>query len=457
MSFTAVNPTTEERIRSFESISKGDLSEKLDQSYTFWNETWRSSPLEERADKLRKVASLLKERKKQFAELMTEEMGKPFAAGISETEKCAWVCEFYADNGVDFLERKIIETDAVISYVSYQPLGPILAIMPWNFPFWQVFRFAAPTLMAGNTALLKHAENVPGCALAIEQLFLDAGFHPHTFQNLFIDVDEVESVIEDDRVQGVSLTGSTRAGKSVAEIAGRNLKKCVLELGGSDPYIIFEDADLEHAADKCVTSRLINNGQSCIAAKRFIVMEDVYDEFLNLVKKRMEEQVVGNPMDEETTVGPLARKDLLENLERQVDESIAEGANVVTGGKRTGDTGFFYEPTILENLTKEMPAYREELFGPVVSMIKVSSKEEAVNVANDTSFGLGSGVFSSDIKKAEGIARNELQSGASFVNDFVKSDPRLPFGGVKQSGLGRELSEEGIHEFVNVKTIYVMR
>ena len=457
MSFTAINPATEERIHTFELISKDDLKERISKSHAYWSDTWRKTTIQDRAENLRNAARLLRERKQELANLMTREMGKPLAEGVSEAEKCAWVCDFYAENGRDFMEREIIETDAAISYISYQPLGSILAIMPWNFPFWQVFRFAAPTLMAGNTALLKHAENVPGCALAIEQLLHDAGFHPHSFQNLFIDVKQVESVISDERVQGVSLTGSTRAGKSVAEIAGRNLKKCVLELGGSDPYLVLGDADLELAADKCVMSRLINNGQSCIAAKRFIVMEEVYDNFLQLIKERMENQALGDPMDEKSTVGPLARKDLLENLERQVDESVARGAKVVTGGKRGEEMGYFYQPTILENVSPGMPAYDEELFGPVASVLKVSSVEEAIRIANDTEFGLGSGVFSADIRKAEHIARDELQSGASFVNDFVKSDPRLPFGGIKSSGLGRELSGVGIKEFTNVKTVYVMR
>ena len=370
-------------------------------------------------------------------------------------KSCAWVCEYYAANAESFLENETIVTQASKSYVSYQPLGTILAVMPWNFPFWQVFRFAAPTLMAGNTAILKHASNVPGCAVAIEEIFREAGFPENVFRSLLIGSSMVENVIKHKAVKAVSLTGSTPAGKSVAALAGAELKKCVLELGGSDPYLILKDADLDMAAKTCATGRLLNAGQSCIGAKRFIVEETVYAHFLELFTHEMNAAHFGDPFDEESTMGPMAREDLRDELHQQVVDSVNKGAEVILGGEIPHRKGAFYPPTILENVKPGMPAYEEELFGPVASVIKVKDEQEAIRVANDTDFGLGAAVFTQNLKKGEHIAEMELEAGACFVNDFVKSDPRLPFGGIKTSGFGRELSVQGIKEFVNVKTVFV--
>jgi succinate-semialdehyde dehydrogenase/glutarate-semialdehyde dehydrogenase len=404
---------------------------------------------------MQNLSSLLKSKKEELAHLMALEMGKVKNEGIAEIEKCAWVCDYYAQNAELFLENEKIETEAKNSFVSYQPLGTILAVMPWNFPFWQVFRFAAPTIMAGNTAVLKHASNVPGCALAIEEMFREAGFSENIFRTLLIGSNQVEKVIQHPAIKGVSLTGSTPAGKSVAAIAGRELKKCVLELGGSDPYIILEDADLEDAAKKCVAGRLLNAGQSCIGAKRFIVVEDAYAEFLEYFTHEMNDAHFGDPFDEEIHMGPLARTDLRDELHQQVLNSIKKGAEVILGGEIPLRKGAFYPPTILENIKPGMPAYDEELFGPVASVIKVKDEKEAIYVANDTEFGLGASVFTSNLKKGENIAEMQLEAGCCFVNDFVKSDPRLPFGGIKESGFGRELSSHGIKEFLNVKTVVV--
>jgi succinate-semialdehyde dehydrogenase/glutarate-semialdehyde dehydrogenase len=384
---------------------------------------------------------------------MAVEMGKVLREGIAEIEKCAWVCDYYAVNAENFLENEIFETDFSKSYVSYQPLGTILAVMPWNFPFWQVFRFAAPTLMAGNTAVLKHASNVPGCSVAIEDLFREAGFPENAFRSLLIKSNQVEAVIKHRAVKGVSLTGSTPAGKSVASIAGNALKKCVLELGGSDPYLILEDADLKSAAEICSAGRLLNAGQSCIGAKRFIVIDKVYSEFLEYFTHEMNNAVFGDPCDSETTMGPLARTNLRDELHQQVADSVQKGAEVVIGGAIPERKGAYYPPTILENVKPGMPAYDEELFGPVASVIRVKDEKEAIRVANDTVFGLGAAVFTKDVKRGERIAETQLQAGCCFVNDFVKSDPRLPFGGIKESGFGRELSSHGIKEFMNVKTV----
>jgi len=398
---------------------------------------------------------LLKTKKEELAMLMALEMGKVKREGIAEIEKCAWVCDYYAVNAESFLENEPIATEATKSYVSYQPIGTILAIMPWNFPFWQVFRFAAPTLMAGNTAVLKHASNVPGCAMAIEELFREAGFPENVFRSLLISSKQVAKVIQHKAVKAVSLTGSTPAGKSVATLAGAELKKCVLELGGSDPYLILEDANIEKAAKKCALGRLINAGQSCIGAKRFIVVEKVYAHFLELFTHEMTAADFGDPSDEESTIGPLARADLRDELHKQVVDSVAKGAEVIIGGEIPNRKGAYYPPTILENVQPGMPAYDEELFGPVASVIKVKDVKEAIAVANDTVFGLGAAVFTSNTKMGENIAEMQLEAGACFVNDFVKSDPRLPFGGIKTSGYGRELAEQGIKEFMNVKTVVV--
>ena len=450
----SINPATGEVVKTYESHSDEGV-EKIVNSVDKIGHHWRSTSFMFRGQLMQNLASLLKTKKEELAMLMALEMGKVKREGIAEIEKCAWVCEYYAANAETFLENEPIATEATKSYVSYQPLGTVLAVMPWNFPFWQVFRFAAPTLMAGNTAVLKHASNVPGCAMAIEELFREAGFPENVFRTLLIGSKQVAKVIQHKAVKAVSLTGSTPAGKSVAALAGAELKKCVLELGGSDPYLILQDADIEKAARKCAAGRLLNAGQSCIGAKRFIVEEKVYAHFLELFTHEMAAADFGDPTDEESTIGPMARTDLRDELHQQVLDSVALGAEVIIGGEIPHRDGAYYPPTILENIQPGMPAYDEELFGPVASVIKVKDLKEAIAVANDTDFGLGAAVFTSDLKRGEHIAEIELEAGACFVNDFVKSDPRLPFGGIKTSGFGRELAEQGIKEFMNVKTVVV--
>lgn len=449
-----INPTTGETIKEYQAMSQDQVTQILsdmDQA----QEQWRKRSFAERAKHLRRAAELLREKKSEYGRLMAEEMGKPLSQGEAESEKCAWVCDYYAENAEDFLANEPIETNADHSYVAFNPLGIVLAIMPWNYPFWQLFRFAAPALMAGNAAVLKHAPNVSGCALAIEKLLHEAGVPKNLFRSLIVDVEEVQDIIENPLVKAVTLTGSTRAGKAVAAEAGAVLKKTVLELGGSDPYIVLADADVQQTAETLVTSRLLNSGQSCIAAKRFIVVEDVYDEFVDAVVELMKQKTTGDPLDPATDIGPQAREDLREQLHRQVRDSVEKGAKCLTGGQIPKGDGFFYPPTVLTNIRKGMPAYEEELFGPVASIFKVSDEEEAIRLANDTDYGLGAAIFSSDVERAERIAASELQAGCCFVNDFVKSDPRVPFGGIKQSGYGRELSAYGIREFVNTKTVSV--
>jgi succinate-semialdehyde dehydrogenase/glutarate-semialdehyde dehydrogenase len=382
-------------------------------------------------------------------------MGKPIKESVAEIEKCQWLCQYYADNAKEFLAPEKVETDYQVSEIHYQPIGVVLAVMPWNYPFWQVFRFAIPAVMAGNTCVLKHASNVPGCAKAIEEIFIKAGAPEGLFHTLLIGSEMVEEVIANSKIKAVSLTGSTQAGKKVAALAGEYLKKTVLELGGSDAYIILEDADLDEAAKLCVKSRLLNNAQSCIGAKRFIAVESVYDEFRSLVLKEMKGKVMGDPLDEDTDLGPMARLDLRDELHQQVVESIKKGAECLMGGSIPDKAGAFYPPTVLECLKSGMPAYDEELFGPVVSLFKVKNLNEALDIANSSIYGLAGGIFSKDIDKAKEIAIKHFDSGACFINDFAKSDPRLPFGGIKQSGYGRELSPIGIKEFVNIKTICV--
>ena len=450
----SVNPATGEMIQAYETHSEKGVEKIINSVDKCWQQ-WRTSSFFQRSQMMQNLASLLKSKSGELARLMALEMGKVMHEGVAEIEKCAWVCDYYAANAENFLENEIIETDFSKSYVSYQPLGTILAVMPWNFPFWQVFRFAAPTIMAGNTTVLKHAGNVPGCAMAIEDLFREAGFPENVFRTLLISSDKVEAVIKHHAVKGVSLTGSTPAGKSVASTAGSVLKKCVLELGGSDPYLILEDAALNEAAKTCAAGRLLNAGQSCIGAKRFIVVEKVYFEFLENFTQEMMNARFGDPCEPETTMGPMARADLRDELHKQVAESVKRGAEVVIGGEKPDRKGAYYPPTILENVKPGMPAYDEELFGPVAAVIKVKDEKEAVHVANDTEFGLGAAVFSGNLKKAEKIAEIQLHAGCCFVNDFVKSDPRLPFGGIKESGFGRELSSHGIKEFMNIKTVVV--
>ena len=454
MPIKAVNPTTGETIKEYEEMTPEEVKDAIEKSHQAFL-GWRRTSFAERAKLMKKAARILRDKAEDYARLMAEEMGKPLKSGRSEAEKCAWGCDYYADNAEKFLQPEVIDTDASKSFVTFQPLGVVLAIMPWNFPFWQVFRFAAPALMAGNAALLKHASNVPGCALAIEDIFHKADFPANIFRTLLIGSNQVEAIIQNPLVKAATLTGSIDAGRAVSRKAGEMIKKTVLELGGSDPYIILEDADLEAAVTACVASRLTNSGQSCIAAKRFVVVESQRERFEELFVERVRAAKTGDPMEEDTTVGPLARHDLRDDLHRQVLESIEKGAKCLLGGKIPGGKGAFYPPTVLTSVKRGMPAYDEELFGPVAAIIPVKDEEEAIRVANDSRFGLGAAVFTGDVAKGERIAANEIEAGCCFVNAVVRSDPRLPFGGVKESGYGRELSHYGIKEFVNIKTVFV--
>lgn len=454
MTFRSVNPTNDEVIANYESMSSDEMRTAIDDSFDAWQD-WRRLPFSERAGFMRQAAAVLRDHKDEFAYLITDEMGKPVHQAQGEIDKCAWACEFYADNAERFLAPYQVETDVYKSFVTYQPLGPVFAIMPWNFPFWQVFRFAAPTLMAGNTGLLKHAPNVGGCAQAIEQVFREAGFPDNVFRNLFIDTDQSAAAIENPKVRAVTLTGSPGAGSAVAAKAGEMLKKSVLELGGSDPYIILEDADLDEAITACATSRLMNSGQSCIGAKRFIVVESLRERFEQGMVDRMGAAKVGDPRAADTEVGPMARHDLRDKLHDQVRQSMDKGARCLLGGSPHDGVGCFYMPTVLTDVAPGMPAYDEEMFGPVASIIGVRDEAEALRVANDTQYGLGSGLFTRDLERAERIASEEIEAGATFVNSFVASDPRLPFGGIKNSGYGRELSDHGIREFVNIKSVSI--
>lgn len=448
----SINPLDGKVLREYKSFSDDKVDQILHRSQQAYLE-WSQTDLSYRSTLLLNLKEQLLKNKNELANLMAKEMGKPIKEGVSEIEKCAWVCEYYAQHGEEFLRPKSIETDYEKSEVHYCSVGTILAIMPWNFPFWQVFRFLAPNLMAGNTALLKHASNVSTCSLEIEKIVKQASFPEGVFRSLLIDNSQVEKIIANPNIRGVTLTGSTAAGKSVAKVAGSHLKKTVLELGGSDPYIILADANIKKAAMLCAKSRLINGGQSCIAAKRFIVLEGVFDAFISELKEQMQSKIIGDPLSSQTQIGPMARFDLRDELYEQVKKSIELGCKCVLGGQTPKGEGAFFEPTILTDVTKEMPAYSEELFGPVAVVIKVKSIEEAVQVANETSFGLGAGIFSENKKLAYELASSRIDAGACFINDFVKSDPRLPFGGVKESGYGRELGSFGIYEFVNIKTI----
>lgn len=454
MSLKSINPATGETIQVYNEMPSDELQEiieKADQSY----QDWRGTSFPHRAELIKKAAALLHDRADSLAELMTREMGKPIADGRAEAQKCAWCCHYFAENAHIFLKPEIITTDASKSFVTFQPLGVILAIMPWNFPFWQVFRFAAPALMAGNAGLLKHASNVTGCALAIESIFHEAGFPQDLFRTLLLPGSKAENLIENRYIRAVTLTGSGPAGRAVAAKAGQLLKKSVLELGGSDPYVILSDAGLSETVPICVTSRLINSGQSCIAAKRFIVPNAIRKLFETRLVALMRSKKMGDPMDEDTIVGPLARYDLRDELHRQVLLSVHKGAKLLLGGHVPEGKGAFYPPTVLTDVGPGMPAYEEELFGPVAAIIPVKSDEDAIRVANDNPFGLGAAVFTSDSKKGENIAVNQLEAGSCFVNSYVKSDPRLPFGGIRESGYGRELAHYGIKEFVNIKTVYI--
>jgi len=451
----SINPASGNVFEEYEQMSSDAICGIID-GMNEGQQNWAQTTFAHRAEILNKAASILEDRKDELAELMAQEMGKPLDQGVSEVEKCAWVCEYYAENAEEFLSDEPLESDGSESFVSFQPMGIVLAIMPWNFPFWQLFRFVAPALMAGNGGMLKHSSNVTGCALEIESILHKAGVPENVFRTLITDNDGAQQVIENDNIKAVTLTGSTRAGKAVAETAGSQIKKTVLELGGSDPYVVLEDADVEKAAETCVTSRLINSGQSCIAAKRFIVVKEVYDAFERAVLNIMKEKKMGDPLqDEDVDLGPQAREDLRDGLHEQVTKSIDAGAKCLLGGEIPDRDGSYYPPTLLKNVKPGMPAYEEELFGPVASLIKVDDEAEAIAVANDSEFGLGAAVFSEDIDRARKIAAEKIQAGCCFVNAFVKSDPRLPFGGIKQSGYGRELSHYGIKEFVNIKTVYI--
>ena len=453
MAITSINPATGKPIQTYQEMTPDAAAAAVVQAHSAW-QAWRSTPFSRRAPLMKKAASLLRQRKSELSTLMADEMGKPLAQGVAEVEKCAWVCEYYADFAESHLAPDVVKTENAKSYVAFEPLGVVLAIMPWNFPLWQVFRFAAPALMAGNAGILKHASNVPGCALAIEQILKDAGFPAGLFRTLLISSRDVKAVIEHPLVRAVTLTGSTPAGKAVASQAGAVLKKTVLELGGSDAYIVLEDADLESAATACVNSRLINGGQSCIAAKRFIVVQSIVEAFTKRFVDVIKSKRVGDPLAAGTDVGPQARHDLRDALHKQVVASLEGGATLLVGGEIPKSDGAYYPPTVLTNVKPGMPAYEEELFGPVAAIIPARDEDDAVRIANDSVFGLGGAVFTKDPARGERVARR-MEAGSTFVNSLVASDPRLPFGGIKESGYGRELGPYGIREFVNIKTIVV--
>ncbi|WP_430816691.1 NAD-dependent succinate-semialdehyde dehydrogenase [Carboxylicivirga sp. RSCT41] len=454
MFLKSINPATGEVIREYEEFHSDEIDQTIEANYQAYK-LWRKEQPSKRAELLLKAAKVLREKQEGLAFNITVEMGKNIKEARAEVEKCAVVCEYYADNGVNFLASENIPTEASESYASIRPIGPVLAIMPWNFPLWQVFRFAAPTLMAGNVGLLKHASNVPACALAIENVFVEAGFPKDVFKTLLVRSSKVEKIIGDKRVKAVTLTGSTPAGKAVASTAGKYLKKCVLELGGSDPYLILKDADIDAAVNACVAGRILNAGQSCIGAKRFIIVDEVYNEFAEKFTDRMRDITIGDPFDESKDMGPLARSNFREDIHRQVESSVSKGAKLLTGGYIPNRDGAYYPATVLGDVQEGMVAYHEELFGPVASLIRAKDEADAIRIANDTVFGLGAAVFTRDTERGKHIAEYELEAGCCFVNDFVRSDPRMPFGGVKESGYGRELSYHGMMEFVNVKGVYV--
>jgi succinate-semialdehyde dehydrogenase/glutarate-semialdehyde dehydrogenase len=449
----SVNPATEDVLETFEEFSDQQVDAALQSAHDA-QRAWRTTSFGERAARIQAVARVLREQKSRLATLATREMGKPIVEAEAEIEKCAWNCDFYAEHAGEFLADEFVPTNASESYVAFEPLGVVLAIMPWNFPFWQVLRFAAPALMAGNGAVLKHASNVPGCAVAIEQIFRTAGLPEGLFRTVLVPGAKVEGLIADPRIQAVTLTGSSEVGELVAGAAGRNLKKQVLELGGSDPFIVLADADLDAASATAVRARNQNNGQSCIAAKRFIVEEPVADEFTQKFAAAVRALRVGDPMQRETNVGPLARGDLRDALEKQVEQSVARGARTIVGGQPVNGKGFFYAPTVLDGVKDDMPAFREETFGPVAAVIRASDPQEAIRLANDTEYGLGAALWTRDIQHAKELAR-QIEAGSVFINGMVASDPRLPFGGIKRSGYGRELGTYGIKEFVNIQTVWI--
>ncbi|MBE0501885.1 MAG: NAD-dependent succinate-semialdehyde dehydrogenase [Desulfuromonadales bacterium] len=453
MALESINPATGELIKTFSemtAVQTADVVDSVAEAYA----TWQQSSFSERSRLMYKAADVLRQDSEDYARMMALEMGKPIVEGRAEVEKCALVCDYYADHAENFLSDELTESDATKSYVAFRPLGAVLAVMPWNFPFWQVFRFAAPALMAGNVGLLKHSSNVPGSALMIEEVFVRAGFPENVFRTLMIGSSQVDAVIEHHEVKAVTLTGSDHAGRKVAAKAGAVLKKTVLELGGSDPFIILADADLDEATTFAVKSRCINSGQSCIAAKRFIVVDAVYDLFLAKFREKMAALVIGDPLLETTQVGPQARGDLMLELHAQVVDSVKLGARVVLGGEPLMQPGYYYPPTILDDLQPGMPAYSQETFGPVASVFRVADAKEAIALANESEFGLGGSIWTQNSQLGEELAA-KIESGAVFVNGMVKSDPRLPFGGIKLSGFGRELSWYGIREFVNIQTVWI--
>jgi succinate-semialdehyde dehydrogenase / glutarate-semialdehyde dehydrogenase len=453
MAIASINPATGELTKRFEAHSESQIEQALSRAASAFEQHRRSS-FASRAAKLNHAAEILEGDRDQFARIITGEMGKLFRGSIEEIEKCARGCRYYAEHAEEFLTEQSVSSDAERSLIRYEPLGIILAIMPWNFPFWQVFRFAAPALMAGNVGLLKHAANVPQCALAIEKIFREAGFEEGVFQALLIENEAVEKIIRDPRVKAVTLTGSDRAGSAVASTAGRELKKSVLELGGSDPFIVMPSANLDEALCTGVKSRMVNSGQSCIAAKRFIIADPIYDQYVAQFVDKMKALKSGDPMAEITEVAPLSSENILRGVDEQVQKSVAAGAKVLCGGKRKERSGYFYEPTVLEDIPKNAPAYAEEVFGPVALFFRARDRKEAIAIANDSNFGLGASVWTNDAAEQEFFSR-ELESGMVFVNAMVASDPRVPFGGVKRSGYGRELGAEGIREFTNVKTVWI--
>ena len=453
MAIASTNPATGEKLKEFSAFSGAEIEKRLKRAEHAFQQHRRES-FPKRAQLLVSVATLLEREKKDLARMMTLEMGKLFRTSVEEIEKCARGCRYYAENAERFLEDEAAQTNARRSYVHYEPMGPILAIMPWNFPFWQVFRFAAPALMAGNVGILKHAANVPQCALAIEQLFCRAGFEEGIFQTLLIEADQVEKLIVDPRIKAVTLTGSEKAGSAVGSAAAREIKKTVLELGGSDPFIVMPSADFGLAVSTAVKARTINTGQSCIAAKRFFIADEIYNNFLEKFVEQMRTLKVGDPFDETTQIGPLATEQILNGVHEQVQKSMAAGAKLLTGGNRIAGPGFFYEPTVLAGVPRESPAYREEVFGPVAAVFRVRDPEEAIEMANDSRFGLAASAWTNEPVEQELFA-SELESGMVFINTMSASDPRLPFGGVKRSGVGRELGAHGIREFMNAKTIWV--
>jgi succinate-semialdehyde dehydrogenase/glutarate-semialdehyde dehydrogenase len=453
MAIASINPATGEKLRDFKAHTDVEIEKALRQATAAF-EKYRGEPFAKRAQLMMSAATLLEQEKKDLARTITLEMGKLFRDSVGEIEKCIRGCHHYAENAERFLEDEPAQTAARRSYVRYEPLGPVLAIMPWNFPFWQVFRFAAPALMAGNVGVLKHAGNVPQCALAIEQIFCRAGFEEGIFQTLLIEAEKVERLIVDPRIKAVTLTGSEKAGSAVGSVAAREIKKSVLELGGSDPFIVMASADFDLAVSTAVKARTINTGQSCIAAKRFFVADKIYDKFLKGFVEQMRSLKIGDPFDETTEIGPLATEQILSGVDEQVQKTIAAGAKLLTGGNRIAGPGFFYESTVLVDVPKDSPAFREEVFGPVSAVFRVCDAEEAIELANDSRFGLGASAWTNDRNEQELFA-SELQNGMVFINSMVASDPRLPFGGVKRSGFGRELGAAGIREFMNAKTIWI--